>query len=92
MTMYVVVIITMNQRIMMANGNVRTRWTSERSAYSYRIYSRLTGTQEDQNASDEHIRRKAMKDLVQSWMDRLQLISVMVRGSLLPSFTNLTYQ
>lgn len=33
-------------------------------------------TQEDQDKADEEARKKAMKDLVQSWMDRLQLISV----------------
>ncbi|KAJ2955172.1 hypothetical protein NUW54_g14760 [Trametes sanguinea] len=34
------------------------------------------GTQEDQDETDEKARRKAMSELVQSWMDRLQLISV----------------
>ncbi|THH28910.1 hypothetical protein EUX98_g5292 [Antrodiella citrinella] len=33
-------------------------------------------TQEDQDETDAQSRKKAMKDLVQSWMDRLQLISV----------------
>ncbi|KAI0079236.1 hypothetical protein K474DRAFT_1659284 [Panus rudis PR-1116 ss-1] len=33
-------------------------------------------TQEDQDAIDAEARRKAMKDLMQSWMDRLQLISL----------------
>ncbi|KAK0494850.1 hypothetical protein EDD18DRAFT_1172656 [Armillaria luteobubalina] len=33
-------------------------------------------TQEDQDKVDEEARRKAEKDLVQSWMDRLQLISL----------------
>ncbi|KAI0334965.1 hypothetical protein GY45DRAFT_1431053 [Cubamyces sp. BRFM 1775] len=33
-------------------------------------------TQEDQDATDEKARRQAMNELVQSWMDRLQLISV----------------
>ncbi|KII95640.1 hypothetical protein PLICRDRAFT_170264 [Plicaturopsis crispa FD-325 SS-3] len=33
-------------------------------------------TQKDQDDADESARKKAMKDLVQSWMDRLQLISV----------------
>ncbi|KAI0633370.1 hypothetical protein C8Q77DRAFT_784239 [Trametes polyzona] len=32
--------------------------------------------QEDQDQTDEQERKKAMNDLVQSWMDRLQLISV----------------
>ena len=36
-------------------------------------------TQKDQDEADEKARQKAMKDLVQSWMDRLQLISVIVR-------------
>lgn len=35
-------------------------------------------TQEDQDQTDEKARRKAMSELVQSWMDRLQLISVIV--------------
>ncbi|KZT21043.1 hypothetical protein NEOLEDRAFT_1099703 [Neolentinus lepideus HHB14362 ss-1] len=33
-------------------------------------------TQEDQDKADEAARKEAMKDLVQSWMDRLQLISL----------------
>ncbi|RPD57711.1 hypothetical protein L226DRAFT_165071 [Lentinus tigrinus ALCF2SS1-7] len=33
-------------------------------------------TQEDQDQYDEKVRKKAMDELVQSWMDRLQLISV----------------
>ncbi|TCD66744.1 hypothetical protein EIP91_000985 [Steccherinum ochraceum] len=33
-------------------------------------------TQEDQDLTDADTRKKAMKELVQSWMDRLQLISV----------------
>ena len=37
-----------------------------------------TGTQEDQDQTDADARKKAMKELVQSWMDRLQLISVIV--------------
>ncbi len=37
------------------------------------------GTQEDQDHVDEKVRQKALSDLVQSWMDRLQLISVVVR-------------
>lgn len=36
------------------------------------------GTQEDQNKKDEDARSKALKELVSSWMDRLQLISVIV--------------
>lgn len=35
-------------------------------------------THEDQDHSDERERKKAMNELVQSWMDRLQLISVIV--------------
>ncbi|KAF8161300.1 hypothetical protein B0H34DRAFT_374481 [Crassisporium funariophilum] len=35
-----------------------------------------THTQEDQDKEDEATRREAMRDLVESWMDRLQLISV----------------
>ncbi|EIM85125.1 uncharacterized protein STEHIDRAFT_100129 [Stereum hirsutum FP-91666 SS1] len=34
-------------------------------------------TQQDQDKADEAARKKAMKDLVQSWMDRLQLISLL---------------
>jgi len=33
-------------------------------------------TQEQQNREDEKAKRKALKDLTQSWMDRLQLISL----------------
>ncbi|KAI0753135.1 hypothetical protein C8Q80DRAFT_495656 [Daedaleopsis nitida] len=33
-------------------------------------------TQEDQDQQDERVRQQAMDELVQSWMDRLQLISV----------------
>ena len=36
------------------------------------------GTQMDQDATDEKARKRAMGELVQSWMDRLQLISVIV--------------
>lgn len=35
-------------------------------------------TQKDQDEEDDDTRKRAMKDLVQSWMDRLQLISVIV--------------
>jgi len=35
-------------------------------------------TQKDQDAADDEARQQANKDLVQSWMDRLQLISVIV--------------
>ena len=38
----------------------------------------MIGTQVDQDQTDEKARKKAMNDLVQSWMDRLQLISVIV--------------
>lgn len=34
--------------------------------------------QVDRDQSDEKVWRKAMSELVQSWMDRLQLISVIV--------------
>ncbi|KAF8891826.1 hypothetical protein BD779DRAFT_1513371 [Infundibulicybe gibba] len=37
---------------------------------------RILGAQEDQDREDEEKLRKAMKDLTQSWMDRLQLISL----------------
>ncbi|KAI0718973.1 hypothetical protein C8T65DRAFT_737000 [Cerioporus squamosus] len=40
-------------------------------------------TQEDQDETDEKARRKAMNELVASWMDRLQLISVIVRYNFL---------
>ncbi|KAJ3724371.1 hypothetical protein C8R42DRAFT_448190 [Lentinula raphanica] len=33
-------------------------------------------TQEDQDKADDEARRKALKDLVQSWQDRLQLITL----------------
>lgn len=39
---------------------------------------RHIGTQKDQDKEDEAARRKALKELLQSWMDRLQLISVLV--------------
>ena len=42
------------------------------------IFGLYTGTQEAQDKEDEGARKKAMKELVQSWMDRLQLISVLV--------------
>jgi hypothetical protein len=35
-------------------------------------------TQRDQDSADEKARQKATRDLIQSWMDRLQLISVIV--------------
>ena len=41
-------------------------------------YESCLGTQEDQNKQDEEARNKAMKELVMSWMERLQLISVIV--------------
>jgi hypothetical protein len=44
-------------------------------------WSLLVGTQKEQDAEDEKARQKANKDLVQSWMDRLQLISVIVSFS-----------
>jgi len=37
-----------------------------------------TVVQEDQDKQDEERRREAIRDLVESWMDRLQLISVIV--------------
>ncbi|CAL1711456.1 unnamed protein product [Somion occarium] len=43
-------------------------------------------TQEDQDEEDAEKRRKAIKELVQSWMDRLQLISVIVCASIMNSF------
>lgn len=43
------------------------------------VYHCLTGTQQDQDETDADARKKAMKELVQSWMDRLQLITVVVR-------------
>ena len=35
-------------------------------------------TQEDQNRLDDEARKKAMRNLVNSWQERLQLISVIV--------------
>jgi hypothetical protein len=46
--------------------------------------ARDTGTQADQNKEDEKARHKAQAQLVQSWMDRLQLISVIVSPQLAP--------
>lgn len=43
-------------------------------------------TQEEQDQEDEKSRREAMRDLVESWQDRLQLISVIVRLHLLCSY------
>ena len=37
-----------------------------------------TVTQEDQDRADEEDERKAMQNLVQTWLERLQLISVIV--------------
>ena len=37
------------------------------------------GTQSDQDVTDAEARKNIMKDLMKSWMDRLQLISVIVR-------------
>ena len=48
----------------------------------------IVGTQEDQNEYDEKTRKKAMNGLVQSWMDRLQLISVIVRRLPTPDARN----
>lgn len=36
------------------------------------------GTQVDQDVTDEEVRKNVLKDLMKSWMDRLQLISVIV--------------
>ncbi|KAH8087795.1 hypothetical protein BXZ70DRAFT_533173 [Cristinia sonorae] len=54
---------------------------AERSQTVPQVQSDQTGrprgwTQEDQDNTDAETRKKAMKELVQSWMDRLQLISV----------------
>ncbi len=38
----------------------------------------LLGSQEDQNKADADAKRKAMKELINTWQDRLQLISVIV--------------
>ena len=35
-------------------------------------------TQQDQDEEDNQKRREALRDLVESWMERLQLISVIV--------------
>ena len=42
------------------------------------INSTTEGTQEEQNKIDDEKRKEAMRDLLSSWMDRLQLISVIV--------------
>ena len=44
----------------------------------YPVLTPVVGTQEDQDQYDERIRKKALSELVESWMDRLQLISVIV--------------
>ncbi|EJD46868.1 hypothetical protein AURDEDRAFT_123711 [Auricularia subglabra TFB-10046 SS5] len=46
------------------------------------------GTQEDQDKEDEKARKKAREDLVQSWMDRLQLISVITLKTTFFAATN----
>ena len=47
------------------------------SAEAVGVITRLRN-QKDQDEEDDDLRKKAMSDLVQSWMDRLQLISVIV--------------
>lgn len=52
-----------------------------------RMYVRImltfrAGTQKEQDKEDEEARRRAMRNLVNSWQERLQLISVIVRSSL----------
>ncbi|KDQ52793.1 hypothetical protein JAAARDRAFT_39781 [Jaapia argillacea MUCL 33604] len=54
---------------------------AEPRQYTGQLHERLTSldrskTQEEQDHDDEAAKRKAMKELVQSWMDRLQLISL----------------
>ena len=43
-----------------------------------------TGTQADQVRVDSEKKKKAMKELVTSWQDRLQLTSIIVSSNLTP--------
>ena len=43
-------------------------------------------TQEEQDAMDEKARKRAMKNLVNSWQERLQLISVIVSSRIFMMF------
>ncbi|KAJ7188701.1 hypothetical protein C8R46DRAFT_28321 [Mycena filopes] len=58
-----------------ANGNEAKR-AEEGKGDSVPPPPKMRSAQSTQNAEDEKARRQAAKDLAQSWMDRLQLISV----------------
>ena len=49
----------------------------------------MSVTQEDQNEMDEKARKAALDELVGSWMDRLQQISIIVRLFTLPMNTRI---
>ena len=55
--------------------------TSLSSYQSCDLRTCLTGTQADQTRVDSEKKKKAMKELVTSWQDRLQLISIIVSMS-----------
>lgn len=41
----------------------------------------IKGTQEEQDNEDEKARLRVKQQLIQSWMDRLQLVSVIVSAT-----------
>ena len=49
----------------------------------------MSVTQEDQNELDEKARKAALDELVGSWMDRLQQISIIVRLFILHTNTRI---
>lgn len=64
-------------------------WTPPFTTSTFLIWNRTTETQEDQNKEDEKARQKVKGQLIHSWMDRLQLVSVIVSiFMVLVSFTN----
>lgn len=71
---------TRNSRILLIDPDyVLTSATGENGKDSAKGSNPTTGrrwTQTDQDETDAELRRRVMKDLVHSWMDRLQLISV----------------
>lgn len=46
----------------------------------FSVLTLRAGTQKDQDKDDEEARKRAMRNLVNSWQERLQLISVIVRS------------
>ncbi|THU96891.1 hypothetical protein K435DRAFT_858149 [Dendrothele bispora CBS 962.96] len=67
----------MRRRSHTQQRDVHAHFPSEWNVTGYEPQEEPTPrTQQDQDKDDEEARRKATKDLVQSWMDRLQLISL----------------